>query len=156
MVGERGFEPPTPWSRTRCSTRLSHSPTSFQTAALPQFTAVPRAGQTSLSPADSVPPPAPPDRGELIASFGGMSPVSMAGLIRSTRGHRGFVRPVLVTTRNAAGPGTRRVCRTEVMTRSGYCGPTPDRSTVSIITLVFSVGRNNRISGCGTIPRRPP
>jgi hypothetical protein len=28
MVGERGFEPPTPWSRTRCSTRLSHSPTS--------------------------------------------------------------------------------------------------------------------------------
>jgi hypothetical protein len=26
MVGERGFEPPTPWSRTRCSTRLSHSP----------------------------------------------------------------------------------------------------------------------------------
>src|SRR6266481_5010705 len=32
LVGERGFEPPTPWSRTRCSTRLSHSPTevSFQ------------------------------------------------------------------------------------------------------------------------------
>ena len=28
MVGERGFEPPTPWSRTRGSTRLSHSPTS--------------------------------------------------------------------------------------------------------------------------------
>jgi hypothetical protein len=28
LVGERGFEPPTPWSRTRCSTRLSHSPTS--------------------------------------------------------------------------------------------------------------------------------
>ncbi len=30
MVGERGFEPPTPWSRTRCSTRLSHSPTVFR------------------------------------------------------------------------------------------------------------------------------
>jgi N-acetylglucosamine-6-phosphate deacetylase len=30
MVGERGFEPPTPWSRTRCSTRLSHSPTSLR------------------------------------------------------------------------------------------------------------------------------
>jgi hypothetical protein len=29
LVGERGFEPPTPWSRTRCSTRLSHSPTKF-------------------------------------------------------------------------------------------------------------------------------
>ena len=29
MVGERGFEPPTPWSRTRCSTRLSHSPTAW-------------------------------------------------------------------------------------------------------------------------------
>src|SRR5262249_31246626 len=26
LIGERGFEPPTPWSRTRCSTRLSHSP----------------------------------------------------------------------------------------------------------------------------------
>jgi hypothetical protein len=30
MVGERGFEPPTPWSRTRCSTRLSHSPTALR------------------------------------------------------------------------------------------------------------------------------
>ncbi len=29
LVGERGFEPPTPWSRTRCSTRLSHSPTAW-------------------------------------------------------------------------------------------------------------------------------
>src|ERR1043165_246873 len=27
LVGERGFEPPTPCSRSRCSTRLSHSPT---------------------------------------------------------------------------------------------------------------------------------
>src|SRR5713226_9510402 len=27
VVGARGFEPPTPWSRTRCSTRLSHAPT---------------------------------------------------------------------------------------------------------------------------------
>src|SRR5512141_883821 len=26
-IGARGFEPPTPWSRTRCSTRLSHAPT---------------------------------------------------------------------------------------------------------------------------------
>src|SRR5437764_736096 len=33
LVGERGFEPPTPWSRTRCSTRLSHSPTSFPRSA---------------------------------------------------------------------------------------------------------------------------
>ena len=30
LVGERGFEPPTPWSRTRCSTRLSHSPTCLE------------------------------------------------------------------------------------------------------------------------------
>src|SRR5580692_11135343 len=30
LVGERGFEPPTPWSRTRCSTRLSHSPTKLR------------------------------------------------------------------------------------------------------------------------------
>jgi hypothetical protein len=27
MVGARGFEPPTPRSRTECSTRLSHAPT---------------------------------------------------------------------------------------------------------------------------------
>src|SRR4051812_11503711 len=27
MVGARGFEPPTPPSRTECSTRLSHAPT---------------------------------------------------------------------------------------------------------------------------------
>jgi hypothetical protein len=33
LVGERGFEPPTPWSRTRCSTRLSHSPTNSQVCA---------------------------------------------------------------------------------------------------------------------------
>ena len=26
MVGERGFEPPTPSSRTMCATRLRHSP----------------------------------------------------------------------------------------------------------------------------------
>ena len=26
VVGETGFEPATPWSRTKCSTRLSHSP----------------------------------------------------------------------------------------------------------------------------------
>ena len=35
MVGERGFEPPTPWSRTRCSTRLSHSPTMLRMALGP-------------------------------------------------------------------------------------------------------------------------
>ena len=29
LVGERGFEPPAPTSRTWCSTRLSYSPTSF-------------------------------------------------------------------------------------------------------------------------------
>jgi hypothetical protein len=28
LVGETGFEPATPWSRTKCSTRLSHSPIS--------------------------------------------------------------------------------------------------------------------------------
>ena len=34
LVGERGFEPPTPWSRTRCSTRLSHSPTAASASIL--------------------------------------------------------------------------------------------------------------------------
>ena len=33
MVGARGFEPPTPWSRTRCSTRLSHAPSLNQRQA---------------------------------------------------------------------------------------------------------------------------
>ena len=32
-VGETGFEPATPWSRTKCSTRLSHSPNSGLQAA---------------------------------------------------------------------------------------------------------------------------
>src|SRR5262245_3216606 len=27
LVGARGFEPPTPWSRTRCATRLRYAPT---------------------------------------------------------------------------------------------------------------------------------
>ena len=27
MVGASGFEPPTPWSRTRCATRLRYAPT---------------------------------------------------------------------------------------------------------------------------------
>ena len=27
MVGARGFEPPTPWSQTRCATRLRYAPT---------------------------------------------------------------------------------------------------------------------------------
>src|SRR5262245_7356164 len=34
MVGARGFEPPTPRSRTECSTRLSHAPTG-RTCILP-------------------------------------------------------------------------------------------------------------------------
>src|SRR5215472_12617988 len=29
-VGETGFEPATPWSRTKCSTRLSHSPVAIR------------------------------------------------------------------------------------------------------------------------------
>src|SRR5258707_8701435 len=29
MVGARGFEPPTPWSRTRCATRLRYAPTAY-------------------------------------------------------------------------------------------------------------------------------
>src|SRR3972149_5170255 len=36
MVGARGFEPPTPWSRTRCSTRLSHAPTGSLRCFAPQ------------------------------------------------------------------------------------------------------------------------
>ena len=28
MVGEKGFEPSTPWSQTRCATRLRYSPNS--------------------------------------------------------------------------------------------------------------------------------
>src|SRR5712691_5549863 len=46
MVGERGFEPPTPWSRTRCSTRLSHSPTSLERNEHPRQTVEKRAVTT--------------------------------------------------------------------------------------------------------------
>ena len=35
VVGERGFEPPAPASRTQCSTRLSYSPTLFTFFAKP-------------------------------------------------------------------------------------------------------------------------
>ena len=28
VVGEKGFEPSTPWSQTRCATRLRYSPNS--------------------------------------------------------------------------------------------------------------------------------
>lgn len=37
MVGKRGFEPPTPASRTQCSTRLSHSPTDQNETAMYLF-----------------------------------------------------------------------------------------------------------------------
>src|SRR5580692_8474343 len=47
MVGERGFEPPTPWSRTRCSTRLSHSPTGWLVPTHLDFTVRIMAAQTS-------------------------------------------------------------------------------------------------------------
>src|SRR5207245_8698651 len=46
LVGERGFEPPTPWSRTRCSTRLSHSPTSPERNEHPRQTVEKRAVTT--------------------------------------------------------------------------------------------------------------
>src|SRR5262249_35324670 len=36
LVGARGFEPPTPRSRTECSTRLSHAPTGRDTYPTPR------------------------------------------------------------------------------------------------------------------------
>ena len=30
VVGARGFEPPTPWSRTRCATRLRYAPSGMR------------------------------------------------------------------------------------------------------------------------------
>ena len=55
LVGERGFEPPTPWSRTRCSTRLSHSPTSallysFQVLAFSLFHPFSTSSQRHMQP----------------------------------------------------------------------------------------------------------
>ena len=35
VVGEKGFEPSTPWSQTRCATRLRHSPTITGSGVLP-------------------------------------------------------------------------------------------------------------------------
>src|ERR1700722_15324846 len=36
MVGARGFEPPAPWSRTRCATRLRYAPTAVKGPPRPQ------------------------------------------------------------------------------------------------------------------------
>ena len=47
VVGARGFEPPTPRSRTECSTRLSHAPTTEPAYSTP----TPDAGEISLRPA---------------------------------------------------------------------------------------------------------
>src|SRR5438128_5219956 len=38
VVGARGFEPPTPRSRTECSTRLSHAPTEATLYLTPDVT----------------------------------------------------------------------------------------------------------------------
>src|SRR5205814_8354618 len=38
LVGARGFEPPTPRSRTECSTRLSHAPTEANSYLTPDTT----------------------------------------------------------------------------------------------------------------------
>src|SRR5438093_11543993 len=38
LVGARGFEPPTPRSRTECSTRLSHAPTEANCYLTPDTT----------------------------------------------------------------------------------------------------------------------
>src|SRR4051812_16003353 len=37
LVGARGFEPPTPWSRTRCATRLRYAPTVSRLCQTPQM-----------------------------------------------------------------------------------------------------------------------
>src|SRR5262245_33453383 len=34
MVGASGFEPPTPWSRTKCATRLRYAPTLLERGCL--------------------------------------------------------------------------------------------------------------------------
>src|SRR5579863_3571763 len=48
MVGVRGFEPPTPSSRTRCATRLRYTPTAPQTTRA-GYNVGPRAAQASDS-----------------------------------------------------------------------------------------------------------
>jgi hypothetical protein len=50
MVGARGFEPPTPWSRTRCATRLRYAPTGLLGAD----------GRSSESSSDTKVPPRVP------------------------------------------------------------------------------------------------
>src|SRR5262249_31174533 len=48
-VGETGFEPATPWSRTKCSTRLSHSPRPTPLSrGTPSVTDPPPRGQLSV------------------------------------------------------------------------------------------------------------
>ena len=45
MVGETGFEPATPWSRTKCSTRLSHSPIFFCLLDAPPRSVLPQGAE---------------------------------------------------------------------------------------------------------------
>ena len=37
VVGARGFEPPTPWSQTRCAARLRYAPTITELQTLAQM-----------------------------------------------------------------------------------------------------------------------
>src|SRR5512137_2562414 len=60
MVGETGFEPATPWSRTKCSTRLSHSPTEALRSSRPGGASVEPGGSTGL-PGSSQDPSALPE-----------------------------------------------------------------------------------------------
>ena len=43
MVGASGFEPPTPWSRTKCATRLRYAPTCLERERI--LSEAPEAGQ---------------------------------------------------------------------------------------------------------------
>jgi hypothetical protein len=78
VVGARGFEPPTPWSQTRCATRLRYAPLllrALKTYPLAGLLASPNraryfflaggaltvgTGSSSAAPDDGVLPPAQP------------------------------------------------------------------------------------------------
>ena len=54
MVGVRGFEPPTPSSRTRCATRLRYTPTWFLRCRGPAYSRPATAQQGCGDPADTL------------------------------------------------------------------------------------------------------
>jgi hypothetical protein len=98
LVGARGFEPPTPRSRTECSTRLSHAPTR-------------RKDSRENEPANSFRNPTRPQRQSVV----GLWPVGPARLAASSHHPTTGLRSLTTSSRSRS---------TSYAVRSGWSGVT--------------------------------